>query len=282
MLKQLVEALEQQEELDKIGGPLAAAVSSVTSSKPVKNLLSGTWLGHQLHPMLTDVPIGLWLAAGLVDVLGGRSGAAASRRLVGLGVLAALPTAATGASDWAETVEGEQRVGVIHAAYNVTGVLLQTASYVARARNHRGRGVALSAAALGGVLAGGYLGGHLAFARGVGVNHTAFEDRTSDWTDVGALEELSAGSPKRVDGGGTPVVLVREGDRVHALSATCTHAGGPLDEGEVRDGCIVCPWHGSTFHLDDGSIVRGPATIDEPVWEVRVDAGRVAVRAQQS
>ena len=69
------------------------------------------------------------------------------------------------------------------------------------------------------------------------------------------------------------------GGTVHALSATCVHAGGPLDEGEIVDGCIRCPWHSSTYALADGRVIRGPAASDQPVWEVRVEEGRVYVRS---
>ena len=100
--------------LDRLGRPLAAQVDRATQSRVVRNALSGTWLGHPLHPMLTDVPIGAWLMAGLLDIAGGKSSQPAARRLVGLGVLAAIPTAAAGASDWAETVDADQRVGLVH------------------------------------------------------------------------------------------------------------------------------------------------------------------------
>ncbi len=113
---------------------------------------------------------------------------------------------------------------------------------------------------------------------GVGVSHTAFEHPPADWTDVAAADALAESTPLRVDAGGTPVVVVRVGERVHALSATCVHAGGPLDEGEVVDGCLRCPWHASMFRLDDGRVVRGPAAVGQPAWEARVEAGRLQVR----
>ncbi|MGH9072331.1 MAG: Rieske (2Fe-2S) protein, partial [Acidimicrobiales bacterium] len=133
--------------------------------------------------------------------------------------------------------------------------------------------------ALGIMTAAGYLGGHLSFNRGVGVNHTAFEEAVAEWTDVAALAELASDKPVRVVAGGVPVVLVRQGgEQVYALSATCVHAGGPLDEGEVVDGCLRCPWHASAFRLSDGKVMRGPAPIDQPAWEVRVEGERVQVR----
>jgi nitrite reductase/ring-hydroxylating ferredoxin subunit/uncharacterized membrane protein len=279
LAQELVKSIEDMEALDDLSRPLADLAGRATSSDAVKNVLSGTWLGHQLHPMLTDLPIGAWVMATALDYTTGRSSAKASRRLVGLGVLAALPAAATGASDWAETYAAEQRVGVVHAVSNLSGLLLQCLSYVARRRGRRLTGIVLGTAGLGVTAGAAYLGGHLSFNRGVGVNHTAFDDTVTDWTDVAALSELAPDKPVRVDPGGVPVMLVHHAGSVHALSATCVHAGGPLDEGEILGGCIRCPWHSSTFELADGKVVRGPAALNQPVWQVRVDQDRVYVRS---
>ncbi|MGH9083416.1 MAG: Rieske 2Fe-2S domain-containing protein, partial [Acidimicrobiales bacterium] len=112
----LVKAIEDQERLDDLARPLVELAGKATRPDAVKNALSGTWLGHQLHPMLTDLPLGAWVMAAALDWTAGRSGARSARRLVGLGVLAALPAAASGASDWSETYGGEQRIGLVHAA----------------------------------------------------------------------------------------------------------------------------------------------------------------------
>jgi nitrite reductase/ring-hydroxylating ferredoxin subunit/uncharacterized membrane protein len=265
--------------LDGIAGPVASFAGRATSPKAVKNALSGTWLGHQLHPLLTDVTIGAWLSASAVDVFGGSAGAGAARGLTGLGILSAVPTAASGMSDWAETYGPDQRVGLVHAGANTVGLALQIGSYVARGRGNRGLGGALSLTALGITAAAGYLGGHLVYSRGVGVSHTAFEHRSDDWTDVGGADALEQDQPLRVDAGGVPVVVVQTGDGLFALSATCTHAGGPLDEGELVDGCLKCPWHQSMFRLSDGGVERGPAAEPQPSWQARIAEGRLQVRA---
>jgi nitrite reductase/ring-hydroxylating ferredoxin subunit/uncharacterized membrane protein len=277
--QQLVKRLEGAKDLDRLSRPLADLAGRATRPDNVKSALSGTWLGHQLHPVLTDLPIGAWVMAAALDWTTGRSGTKAARRLVGLGVLAAVPAAATGASDWSETYAGEQRVGLVHALSNLTATALQSGSWLARRRGRRLTGMALSTAGLGVTLGAAYLGGHLSFVRGVGVNHTAFDDTVTEWTDVAALSDLSPDKPVRSSASGVPVMLVQHSGTVHALSATCVHAGGPLDEGEIVDGCIRCPWHSSTFVLADGKVVRGPAASDEPAWEVRVDEGRVYVRS---
>ncbi|MGH3231649.1 MAG: DUF2231 domain-containing protein, partial [Streptosporangiaceae bacterium] len=165
----VVGEVEGLEALDRPARPLAAAVGRATQTRRVKNALSGTWLGHPLHPLLTDVPIGGWVAAGVLDLAGGAQAARAARCLVGFGVLAALPTAAAGLSDWSDTYGAEQRVGLVHAAGNVTALSLQAASYLARRRGRRAAGVMLSAAGLGIMAGAAYLGGHLSFSRGVGV-----------------------------------------------------------------------------------------------------------------
>lgn len=275
----IVASIESLAVLDRVAGPVVRLVGKAVRPTRIKNALSGTWLGHQLHPMLTDVPIGAWVGAATLDLLGGDGQAGAARILTGVGVVAAAPTAAAGLSDWSDTFGGEQRVGMVHALGNVTGLSFQVASYLARRRGRRALGVGLGTTGLGLVAASGYLGGHLAYVRGVGVNHTAFEEPTSDWTDVAGADELVDGQPRRVDAAGTPVVLVRTAAGIFALSATCGHAGGPLDQGAVVEDCVRCPWHGSTFRLADGIPVRGPAASAQPVWETRVAAGRVEVRA---
>jgi nitrite reductase/ring-hydroxylating ferredoxin subunit/uncharacterized membrane protein len=278
LLERLLDRISAASGLDATSGPLAEQVQRATASTPVKNALSGSWLGHQVHPLLTDLPIGAWVSAGVLDLVGGPGSRPAAQRLAGLGILAAVPAAATGASDWSESYGPEQRVGLVHAATNTVALACWTASWRARRHGHHGRGRVFGLLGLGAVSAGGYLGGHLVFRQAVGVDRTATEHRPSDWVDVAGLDELAEGMPARAVAGGVPVVLVRHGHGVDALSATCTHAGGPLDEGTVADGCVRCPWHGSHFRLVDGDVVRGPASSPQPSWEAKVEAGRVSVR----
>lgn len=275
----LTSAIEEASALDAVADPLSGLVLKVTKRKTIKNLLSGTWLGHTLHPMLTDVPIGFWSAAMLLDVTAGERGARAARRMVGLGVLGAIPTAIAGASDWADTHGPTKRVGLVHALLNDVALTLQIVSWLSRRGGNRGRGVGLSLAASGLMVVSAYLGGHLSLVRGVGINHTAFQGSGGEWTDVAAESDVTEATPLRVTAGGVPVMLVKQDGVVRALSATCTHAGGPLDEGTLVDGCVKCPWHGSEFRLDDGTVERGPASVPEPVWDVRVAGGRVSVRS---
>ncbi|MBW3615391.1 MAG: Rieske (2Fe-2S) protein [Actinobacteria bacterium] len=277
-LRRLPEVVESAEVLDAPGDAVAGVVGKLLPPGPFKDALSGTWLGHALHPMLTDLPIGFWTSAFVLDFVGGHESDAAARRLVGWGVVAAVPTAASGLSDWADTTGGEKRVGVVHALANSVALACYTASWIARRRGHRTTGVALGVAGGAAATVGGYLGGHLISALGVGVDNTAFEEGPQDWTAVGSADQLAPGRPLLVDAAGVAVLVMQEGERIYGLANRCTHRGGPLHEGEVSGGCVSCPWHGSVFRLDDGEVERGPAALPQPVYEVRVRDGRLEVR----
>jgi nitrite reductase/ring-hydroxylating ferredoxin subunit/uncharacterized membrane protein len=275
--------LEGASWLDAPSKALAGAVDRALGPGRAKDTLSGTWLGHPLHPVLTDVPIGAWTSVAALDVLGGERARDGDDALVALGVLAAAPAMAAGLADWADTIGAERRVGFAHAAANTTALVMYIASWVARRTGRRGVGVALGLAGAATVAAGGYLGGHLSFASGVGVDNTAFQAPPDDWTPVGAEAQTAAdGRPQYSQAGDVGVLVSRQEGRLCAIAATCTHAGGPLEDGTVREGQVVCPWHGSVFRLGDGHVVRGPATSAQPTFDVRVRDGQVEVRAPRS
>jgi nitrite reductase/ring-hydroxylating ferredoxin subunit len=149
---------------------------------------------------------------------------------------------------------------------------------LARGGGARGRGKLLAMAGMGAVSAGGWLGGHLSYAEGVGVDNTVFEQYPGDWTPVIEDANLLEGQPQRIEVEGTPLLVVRDGGEVRVLADRCSHRGGPLSGGEISDGCVTCPWHGSRFRLSDGSVERGPAAYPQPALDVRVAAGMVEVR----
>ena len=275
--------LEQAKALDPATEVASAVVHRVLPRGPVKDALHGTWLGHQLHPMLIAGPIGMWTSALLLDLTAGDAGRDAARRLVGAGVLAAVPTAASGAADWSELglAKRPKRVGLVHAAANNLTVALFAASWLARRRGDHARGRGLALVGSAGLAVGGYLGGHLSYAQGVGVNRNADEPKKPrDWTDAAGADEVVDGRPHRVEVAGQAVVLVRSGGALHALGATCSHWGGPLDEGDLVDGCLECPWHGSRFRLEDGAVERGPATTAQLSYEVQTVGDRLQVRVR--
>jgi nitrite reductase/ring-hydroxylating ferredoxin subunit/uncharacterized membrane protein len=277
-LHELTTRLEKIDALDRPGRAVAGAVSRVLPPGPVKDLLSGTWLGHTLHPVLTDLPIGTLTSAMLLDLLGGEDTDRAAELLIGVGLVSSLPTAAAGLSDWTDTIAGERRLGFVHASSNTVALALYSGSWLARRRGNRRLGVALGFAGGAATLVGAYLGGHLSLTKGVGVDQTAFETGPRDWTAVLGEDELTDGELRRVDVEGTAVLLFKRGAEIRALSNRCSHLGCPLDEGQVHDGRVTCPCHGSTFRLDDGAVVRGPARTPQPVYEVRIEDGKLEVR----
>lgn len=279
IVRRAVRRLERLEALDKVAKPLAGTVGRAVRPRVVRNLLSGTYLGEPQHPVLTDLPIGAWMMSALLDAVGGPAAEGAADLLVAAGVVAAVPTAAAGLNDWSDTVGPETRVGLVHATLNTTALSLYLASLVARARGRRRGGKALSLAGLSVLTGGAYLGGHLSFGMGVNVNRTAWEQRPHQWTPVLADTELADGTLRKADAAGAPVLLYRTAGTVYALASTCSHMGGPLEEGTISDGCVICPWHGSTFRFADGTVVRGPASTQEPCYQTRIQDGRIEVRA---
>jgi len=271
--------VEQIRSLDQVAAPLARAVErAAPDGSPVNAAFSGTDFGHPLHPPLTDVVIGAWTSAVALDWIGGKGGGPAADWLVALGVLSALPTAAAGLNDWA-TLEGPtRRLGLVHGTTNVVATGLFGTSWLARKAGRRSFGRLLALAGYGTVSLGGFLGGHLSFRRGAGVDHTAFLEVPADWTavvDEASVKELE---PLLVKIGGVEVVLVRERGSLYALLERCAHQGGPLHEGRIEDGCIVCPWHSSRYRLSDGLAMSGPTAHPQPAVQVRVRDGEVEVR----
>jgi nitrite reductase/ring-hydroxylating ferredoxin subunit/uncharacterized membrane protein len=274
----LGERLEATEAIDRVAGPVRRQVTAILPSGPVKDALHGVWLGHPLHPVLTDLPIGFWTSAVVLDLVGGRGARPAADALVGVGVAAALPTAAAGLADWSDLDEPVRRAGIVHAAANVAATALYGLSFLARRRGHRAGGVALGLAGAAVASAGGFLGGHLVYRRAAGVSRAADAPAPADWTEIQTDGALSPDQPTLADLGGEPLAVAQGDDGPVALFDRCSHLGGPLHEGTLVDGCVRCPWHGSTFRMDDGTVVRGPATATQPAYELRVDGDRIQAR----
>lgn len=282
-LTPLMKRLEEGRSLDEAVEAARSTVNTVLPPGPVKDVLHGRPLGHALHPLLVALPIGMNVGATLLDVLGDEDDRAAARRLVGAALVSTVPTVASGWADWSElgSAKRPMRVGLVHAVANGAAAGVFAASWVARAAGHHRTGAALSMVGLAGLGAAGYLGGHLVYAQGVAVSRTMdHRPGPQEWTDVAAAQDVGE-SLLRVEVAGEPVVLTRTGGLLRALAATCTHLGGPLDEGTVEDGCVVCPWHGSRFDLADGSVERGPASVPQPAYDVRESGDRVEVRARR-
>jgi len=279
--------LERLGSLDAVDGPaktLAKQIRNLKSPPKVNEALSGTWLGHPVHPLLILLPLGSWTSAVLLDWLGGEDAEGAADLLVGAGLAAAVPTVATGYSDWADTEPASdhvRRIGIVHATLNASAAALFGASLAARAAGDRGRGKLLALAGFGAVGVGGYLGGHLTYSEGVGVDVTTFEDYPADWTAVLADAAIGEGEMRAVEADGVPVLIARRGGQTYALANTCVHRGGSLADGELIGDCVKCPLHGSVFRLQDGSVEQGPAAFPQPALEARVHDGSIEVRAAQ-
>lgn len=267
--------------LDSVAATMQQAFEPVLGQdapRGPRDFLYGTWLGHSLHAAVITVPVGAWSASMVFDLLGEER---AADLTLGLGLVGAAGAAVTGPAQWQDATNDEapRRLGALHALLNVAATGLMAGSWLLRRQGQRGFGVTLSTLGLGVNIASAWLGGELAYELGIGVNHAAFEKPPTKWTDVAAVRGLVDGKPRRVEVDGTPVLLLRQGDRIQAIGATCPHLGGPLDEGSIEGGTVTCPWHGSVFSLDDGSLIHGPAMMPVVAYEVRVKDGRIAIRA---
>jgi len=276
LLERLTTAAERASSLDSTADALQAVSGRLPAGR-VKDLLSGTAMGHPLHPAIVAVPVGAFSATVLWDIIGDDERTA--RRLLGLGLVSALPAVATGYSDWNETQGAERRVGLVHLVANAAGLALLGGSWLQRRNGGGGRWLAIGG--FTGIGMAGWLGGHLSYGMGVGVDTTAFLRPPTEWTDACALSELVDGTPFPVTVEDTPVLLVRHGQRVSAIGDRCTHRGAPLHDGTIEDGCVTCPWHGARFRLDDGAVVRGPATRPASAFESRVVGGQVQIRRDE-
>ncbi len=175
-----MEALESAAPLDRLVS-LARPLGDALIGSPVRRrLLHGRWLGHAVHPMLTDLPLGMWMSAVLLDLVGGRRSRSAATLLVGAGIATAVPTALTGLAEWAPIAQQEKRVGTVHALSNSVGLMCFAASLTSRLRGRHPAGVAFGLA--GGVcgVVGGYLGGHLTTVRKISSVHPAFDRPAAD------------------------------------------------------------------------------------------------------
>jgi nitrite reductase/ring-hydroxylating ferredoxin subunit/uncharacterized membrane protein len=271
----VVERIEQASGLDPVSDRLQRLVDGLPRS--VRDLLHGVWLGHPLHPALVHAPVGAWLSGAVLDLVPGQRRAATM--LLAAGTAAAVPTAAAGLNDWASLDRDQRRTGLVHALANATALALFAGSLVARSRGGRGR--ALSFAALGIAGAGAYLGGHLSYRQGAAVNQ-AVPDlfRIPDgWHPLGDAMSFPSGQPTARRIGEVPVLVYRRDAEFTVLLERCGHQTGPLAEGEQTEvagqPCVVCPWHGSTFRLTDGAVMRGPAATGQPTLLTRVVDGHL-------
>jgi nitrite reductase/ring-hydroxylating ferredoxin subunit/uncharacterized membrane protein len=251
--------------------------------RPIKDLLNGRWLGHPVHPAITDVPIGAFLVAFVLDLVGEPAGAFWA---LAIGMLAFLAALVTGLADSTDTDGTARTRATIHGTLMAIGGVLTAISLFLRIGAPDGSTVATALLGLGllVIVAGAYVGGDVVFVLGNMVSRHAFRGAGTKWItlDIGDrtdLSDLPEATPTRYKAGINDLVVVRLGDTLHAMHAVCAHAGGPLDKGMVVDGCLQCPWHGARYRLTDGAVRRGPSVYDQPRYEIRAaDGGGYEVR----
>ena len=285
--------IDRQKWLDDISDKVQPLINDIFSSggevgKLAKDFLNGVWLGHPLHPVITDVPVGAWTITQLLDLVSMVRGDdpgldAASDISLGAGIVAALGAAVTGLVDWSDVGGSHRRMGMAHALLNVGGLALNVTSLALRAGGKQNRGIARSLSTGGYLLnaAAAYVAGELVYNLGQAVNRTAWVDGPNKFTDVASLEDLREGEMVKVDFDGRPIVLLQHEDGIHAFEGTCPHYGCGLWEGTLEDHTLTCPCHGSQFDVRDGTLIHGPATAPVPSYDVRRRTGRVQIRMRK-
>jgi nitrite reductase/ring-hydroxylating ferredoxin subunit/uncharacterized membrane protein len=252
------------------------------SAQKIRNFLNGTWLGEPLHVVLTDVPIGAWTVAMAFDALDlvcdRREFTRACETSIGIGLLGAAGAAVTGMTDWSDVDPPARRLGLIHGLLNLSGAALFATSLFLRKKKSRGMGRIVSVLGYAVMGYAAHLGGKLVYENRVGVDRTAGQVFPEQFAAVLPETSLMDGKLTRAIYQGTPILLVRRGDRLFAMAETCSHFSGPLSEGKLEGDTVVCPYHFSRFALEDGRVLDGPAVHPQPCLEVRTRNGQIEVR----
>jgi nitrite reductase/ring-hydroxylating ferredoxin subunit/uncharacterized membrane protein len=290
MAKDLVStAIDKQEWLEPLADSVQSSVHEAfeaagDAGSKAKDFLHGTWLGHPLHAVLTDIPIGAWTSAVVMDAMDQVTGrdefGQAADTAVAIGLAGAVAAAAAGIADWSDTDGRAKKMGMAHGLMNIAGAGLFAASLVARRNGERSAGRGLSTLGFLVAMSSAYLGGKLVYEEQIGVDHTVGSEFPTEFTPVMNETDLADGEMKRAEVNGSRVLVARRDGQLFAIAEVCSHLGGPLAEGEFENCTVKCPWHGSTFSLKDGRVIHGPATHPQPCLDVRVENGRVGVKAR--
>jgi len=269
--------------VESVLGTIADVVfdKAISNGEKVRNFLHGTWFGHPLHPVVTDVPIGAWTIAAALDsyelTTGDQRLGRAADFAVGVGLIGAAGAAITGLNDWNFTYEKPRRVGALHALTNITATACYLTSWWQRRNGCRRSGLTIGLLGYALSSAGAYLGGHLVYNERIGVNH-APEELPDKYVPVIKESDLAEGRMKKAEADGIPVLVVKSRGRIFVMAEKCSHLGGPLSEGKFDGETVTCPWHYSKFAIEDGRVLVGPAAYTQPCFEVRVRNGQVEAR----
>lgn len=286
------EIIDSQKWLDDVSDVVQPAVNNAftgagEAGRVAKDFLNGVWLGHPLHPVLTDVPIGAWTLTQFLDLVSAARGDdkaldSAADIALGAGIVAAVGAAVTGVADWSDVGGSQRRMGMAHAILNVAGLGLNVGSMALR-MGGRKRGMARTLSA-GGYLVSAlaaFVAGELIYKLGQAVNRNAWVESPEKFTNAAPVADLKQGEMLKVEVEGRPVVILQDEDGIHAFEGTCPHFGGPLWEGDLDGHTVTCPWHASQFDITDGSLIHGPATSPIPCYEVRKKGGNLQVRLKK-
>ncbi|HUQ16366.1 MAG TPA: Rieske 2Fe-2S domain-containing protein [Candidatus Saccharimonadales bacterium] len=278
MIRRLINPLlDRWDWADGLGNFYKTVDGVILRPRILRDFLHGTWLGHPLHPLLTDVPIGALTVALILDLLGIVDGANWATLIGFAGLIAA---AFAGFADYQYTEGKSHRYGAIHASFMLLAIAFYLFSLAVRYGYTAGTAYhATVTAALGYAMLslGAYIGGELVFTLGNQVDRHAWRGGGEKWTPIEA-PELAEGTPTKVKAGAQTLVLVRTGDTIQALHDTCSHRGCSLADGKLVGNAVECPCHGSQFDLASGHVVHGPAVADQPRYEVRRIDGKLEVR----
>jgi len=289
----VMDTIAQQEWLNAAGDKIQPAILNTfkaggEAGQKIKNFLHGTWLGHPLHPIITDVPVGSWSAAVVLDgieLFGKKKYAPGADAAIAIGLVGALGSAVSGMTDWTGTTKKKRSIGLMHGIMNISATALYATSYyIRRSKGSRKTAIGLAMLGYGITSAAAYLGGHLVYAEQVGVDHTAISaEYPKDFVAVLPENELAENKMIAAKAGEIAVLLVKQKGEIFAIANTCSHLGGPLCDGDLLDNCAVrCPWHHSIFSLKDGSVIDGPATEPQPKFETRVNNGQIEIRLSKN
>ncbi len=277
----------------KVFDAIVGGFYKIPGTGPIKLVLHGTWpLGHPLHPAITDITIGAYTAAVALDAYSVFTNDSTLTRAADfvliVALISSLISVLSGLTDWTHTFGEEKRTGMLHGLSMVVATVAFVTSILMRANGGAdARTLAMWLSGLGWLvmLVGAFLGGEMPYGYGTEVNRQAFKTHSTKWQKIdvasSALEDRKPVVGKTKEG--TEIFVVKIDDKIYAMGNTCTHAGGPLNEGTLVGGdrCeIQCPWHQSVFCAKDGSVKQGPATFPEPVFETRVSEAGIEVRAR--
>jgi nitrite reductase/ring-hydroxylating ferredoxin subunit/uncharacterized membrane protein len=288
--KKTDQILRRQEWMEGWGDGIQGAVGAVYRAlgplgHPLRNVLSGTSLfGHPLHPALTDVPLGAWLTGVIADYLAITTNLvprSAGTIALAIGLAVAAGAAVTGYTDFQDVYGMERRTALAHGLTMTVVFSVQAISLVLRLVGVSAlypAAVGLATFGLALTMIGMYLGGHIVYGYGTRINRGAFLQGPEDYVSVGRSDDFPEGEMRRVEANGLAVLVVRQSSTIHAIVNTCSHAGGPLNEGTLEGETVTCPWHGSQFSVRDGWVKGAPATFPQRRLDVREQGGEVEVR----